>query len=145
MRPFTNTLFMPLFRNRLRIPGQMSVSTIIKSEGLKWSITLRIDHQKSIGIGSKAFTFPLNSLRAISIPWAVVVVKTISLNGYLFFTALTKGTAEITSPTERACIHMLPLFGGSPVKLRPNLSERRRLLINGNRGRERMTRRVHAK
>ena len=104
-----------------------------------------MDHQKSSGIVSKTLTSPFSSLRPIFIPWVVVTVNTISFQGYFRPIALTRGIAEMTSPTDRACIHIVPFLGGVLGKFRPSLSRIRRLFANEMMERGKMKMEVHAK
>jgi len=70
----------------------------------------------------RALTLPPSSSRAIAMPLTVVTVNTISLSGYFWLRAFTSGSAEITSPTDRAWIQILPLPSASGGNLNASLS-----------------------
>ena len=69
-------------------------------------------HQQSTDMVKSEPTFPFNIFLATTRPFWVVTENIISCRGFFSFNASTNGTAEKTSPTERAWIQIHP----SPVK-----------------------------
>ena len=143
MRPFTKMLFTPFFLRYRISPGHISVSTRMKTEGLRYLTMRRKDHQQSTGMVARTFTLSFSWSLARDIPFEVAAVKTISRSGNFTRRAFTRGMAEMTSPTDRAWIHMFPSPTGVDGSFKANLSDNRIVLLIKLAGKEKTSMSVH--
>src|SRR5690606_2042324 len=100
--PFTSRHGMPLLLRHTSTLGHRSVSVRMKRFGFRFEMTRFTAQGKSRGMWKKWSTHRFSLLRAMACPVSVAVEKATSTEGFISFTAFTRGATDRTSPTERA-------------------------------------------